>query len=86
MKYIFIMILSLVSLNAFAGIWMPHDKEILSIVRKAEAISKSYSKERMPGRAHFDDINKVGGITKFTSSAEALVMSPDKIGRNQFPF
>lgn len=88
MKNVLFLALTLISLNTTAAIWDPHEKVIMSILRRAERtpeaeLNRKYSniEQFRVDRAYFEanaecgeeSTHRFGGITKYTTRhSEAL--------------
>lgn len=82
MKQVLFLALTLISLNSYSAIWDPHEKVILSILRRAERtpeaeLNRKYSniEQFRVDRAYFEanaecgeeNTHPFGGITKYTT-------------------
>lgn len=82
MKHVLFLALTLTSLNTYSSIWDPHEKVILSILRRAERTPEAKLNRKFSNieqfkvdRAYFeanaecgeDQTHHFGGITKYTT-------------------
>lgn len=88
MKQVLFLALTLTSLNSYAAIWDPHEKVILSILKRAERtpearLNSTYSniEQYRVDRAYYEGnsdcgeekSHRFGGITKYTTRHLDLV-------------